>query len=167
MQVNAFGLGVKSGESASRFGRLLILIVKSLVGGLRCGLSKSLLLIVKERLRLWEERSFCFSLSFAGLLTEISLWTKTPSGEWKRVTTFAADVPFLISRGLELTARSPLRDDDLSEGLCYSSLPFLGCWLWVDTPSTLNLPDPQSFLRKAHRGLVRRRSEPFSSARYV
>lgn len=40
--------------------------------------------------------------------------------------TFAADVPFLISGGPESTAKSPLRDDDLSEGLCCSSRPFLG-----------------------------------------
>lgn len=50
--------------------------------------------------------------------------------------TFAADVPFLISGGPESTAKSPLRDDDLSEGLCCSSRPFLGLMavLWGCRP---------------------------------
>lgn len=51
---------MKSGESVSHLGRLLILIVKSPVGGLWCGLSKSLLLIVKERLQLLEECDLSF-----------------------------------------------------------------------------------------------------------
>lgn len=82
MQVNAFGLARKSGKSALRFGRLLILIVKGLVGGMWRRLSKSLLLIVKERLRAFEECDFLL-LSFswpACLSRSLSEKKKLPAG---------------------------------------------------------------------------------------